>query len=202
MTSICNLEKHKLKPLVSLFLKTGANFDEKFPKNYARPMKLFMQENIPSISVSDRFYNMEAVFTKECINDFRKNFSHLKFSHLRSRILYVQKWSFQLRHCNSRTEYQSWKNLQVFLVVEQFKVISHEMPSERQMKNSASLYKNEEIRSWIGNHRDKFIRNLLEQKVKDMNEFGDELALGTFKMPSLRSTCEDTSDQEFDKTLE
>ena len=151
-----------MKPLVSLFLKSGANFDQKFPKNYVRPMKLFMLENIPFITMSDGFYFMEALFTKECINDFRKNCSHIKFSRLRTKVLYVQKWSFEMRHCNTRKEYNSVKNLQVFLVVEQFKVISHEAPSERQIRGSALIYKSDEIKTHLENHRDKFIRNLFE----------------------------------------
>ena len=56
MTSVCNLEKQKIRPLVSLFLKTGANFEEKFPKQYVRPMKLFMLENVPFITLSDGFF--------------------------------------------------------------------------------------------------------------------------------------------------
>lgn len=189
MTSVCNLEKQKIRPLVSLFLKTGANFEEKFPKQYVRPMKLFMLENVPFITLSDGFYYIEAHFTKECINDFRKNYSHLKFNKLRARILFVQKWSLELRHCNSRKEYNSHRNLQVFLVVEQFRAISHEVINDRQMKSNQKLYCEPGIKTFLENHRDKFVRKLFEQKMKSMAEYSDPLAMGTFKMPSLKAVC-------------
>ena len=97
MPTIYTFEKEKLRPIVDLFLRTGANFDEKFPTPYKRPMRLIMQENIPLILLSDGFNYIEALFTKAAINDFRKNFSHLKFSNLRDKIIYVKKWSLMLR---------------------------------------------------------------------------------------------------------
>ena len=42
----------------------------------------------------------------------------------------------------------------------------------------------------LGNHRDRFVRNLFASKVKSMNEYGTELAVGSFKMPSLAAVCE------------
>ena len=101
MPTIYQFEKEKLAPVVNLFLRTGANFEEKFPSQFKRPMRLIMTENIPCVFLSDGFYYIEAMFTKEAISEFRKNFSHLKFSHLRDKIVYVQRWSLSLRQRDS-----------------------------------------------------------------------------------------------------
>lgn len=77
-----------------------------------------MSENIPSIVMNDGFTIIDALFSKDAINDFRKNWSHLKFSHLRDKIIYVQKWSLQLRQRDSAKQHLTYNNLTVFLSIE------------------------------------------------------------------------------------
>ena len=128
-TNTYSFEKPKLKNLVQVFLRTGGNWEEGFPASYKKPMRLFIYENIPQIDVCDGFHYMEAVFTKECMNDFRKNYSHLKFSDLRAKNLFVQKWSLNMRHRDSKKCNNSFQNLAVYIQIEQFKAITHERPS-------------------------------------------------------------------------
>ena len=118
MPIIHQFEKEKLKPVVDLFLRTGADFEHKFPSQYKRAMRLILNENIPRVLLSDGFTFMEAVFTKESINEFRKNFSHLKFHLLRGKILYVQKWSLHLAQTPSDKSLCSFNNLAVYMTVE------------------------------------------------------------------------------------
>ena len=129
MPTIYTFEKEKLRQVVDLFLRTGANFDEKFPSQFKRPMRLIVQENIPMVLLSDGFTYIEALFTKEAINDFRKNFSHLKFSNLRDKIIYVKKWSLMLRQRTSEKYHCTHDNLTVILSVEQFRLINQEIPA-------------------------------------------------------------------------
>ena len=49
MPTIYTFQKEKLRQVVDLFLRTGANFEEKFPTQFKRPMRLIMQENIPMV---------------------------------------------------------------------------------------------------------------------------------------------------------
>ena len=133
MPTIVTFEKPKIKPVVELFLSTGANFKDKFPSQFKRPMRLIMTENIPMICLGDGFTFIEAHFTKEAINDFRKNFSHMRFSSLRDRIIYVQRWSLHLRQRDSNKHLCAYNNLTVCLFVEQFKPITHEIPASRQI---------------------------------------------------------------------
>ena len=52
-------------------------------------MRVFIIELIPQILISDGFNFIEAIFTKESINEFRKNYSHVKFSNLRDKVIYL-----------------------------------------------------------------------------------------------------------------
>jgi hypothetical protein len=63
------------------------------PLALKKPMRVYVQDNIPYVWLSDGYNFMEALFTKEAINEFRKHNSTLKFSSLREKILYVNKWS-------------------------------------------------------------------------------------------------------------
>lgn len=57
------------------------------PSFLARPIKVFIFENVPDILISDGHNYIEAEFTKESIYEFRKNFSHMKFSSLKDKVI-------------------------------------------------------------------------------------------------------------------
>ena len=57
------------------------------PISLKKPMRLIIIELIPTVLVSDGHNFMEAIFTKESINDLRKYYSHVKFSNLRDKII-------------------------------------------------------------------------------------------------------------------
>ena len=73
-----------------------------FPAAFIKNFKVFIIEIIPTILVSDGHNFIEAVFSKESINEFRKHFSHVKFSNLRDKVIQVTKWSMQVDYVNSR----------------------------------------------------------------------------------------------------
>ena len=52
-----------------------------------KDMRLHVLENIPFVWLSDGYDYIEAVFTKESINEFRKELSSVKFSNLRDKIV-------------------------------------------------------------------------------------------------------------------
>jgi hypothetical protein len=60
-------------------------------------------ENIPDVWLSDGKFFLKGVFTKEAILEFRKIYSHLKFSSLRDfKIIEIRKWSLKAHYTNSR----------------------------------------------------------------------------------------------------
>lgn len=70
----------------------SSNMMQSFPAALKKSLRLFIIEIIPTILVSDGHNFIEAIFTKESINDFRKNYSHVKFSNLRDKVIHVSKW--------------------------------------------------------------------------------------------------------------
>lgn len=58
--------------------------------------------------VSDGYHFIEAHFTKESISEFRKNYSHMKFSSLRDKIIYISKWSLRVKALSSKECYTSY----------------------------------------------------------------------------------------------
>ena len=60
-----------------------------FPAALRKQMHLIIIEIIPQILISDGHNFIEAIFTKECINDFRKHYSYCKFSSLRDKVIQV-----------------------------------------------------------------------------------------------------------------
>jgi len=81
-------------------------------------MRLFITEFIPSIHVSDGHNFIEAIFTKEAINEFRKYYSHVRFSSLKDKIIYISKWKLEISGADSKKLFNSYQNLSIKLVIE------------------------------------------------------------------------------------
>ena len=96
------------------------------PASLRKNMRLIIIEMIPTVLVSDGHNFIEAIITKEAINDLRKYHSHVKFSNLRDKIIQVNKWSLQVDCVDSRQVFNSYQNLTIRLVIEQFKPQMHE----------------------------------------------------------------------------
>jgi hypothetical protein len=93
MSKTYNFEKERLKPLISVYIKSGCDFENHFPQNFKKPLNLYFHELIPMVQLGDGFHFIEAVFLKEAVNSFRKNYSHLKMSAMTNRLLKLTKWS-------------------------------------------------------------------------------------------------------------
>jgi hypothetical protein len=92
MSKQFKFEKERLKSLLTVYLKTGCDFELQFPSNFKKPLILYFHELIPMVQLGDGFHFIEAVFTKESVNAFRKNYSHLCLSQMRDRLLKLTKW--------------------------------------------------------------------------------------------------------------
>ena len=90
-------EKERLKQIVTVFIQTGCDFEDGFPSNFKKPITFYFHNMIPMVQLSDGFTFIEAVFTKEAVNSFRKNYSHLRLSNMRDRLLKITKWSLQFK---------------------------------------------------------------------------------------------------------
>jgi hypothetical protein len=109
--------QEKIKPLVSSFINNKFDF-EAVPPILRKPTRFYVHEYIPFTWLSDGYHFIEAYFSKDSINDFRKNYSHMKFSALRDKIIYVSKWSLKVKAVNSRECYTSYSNLSFYIVID------------------------------------------------------------------------------------
>lgn len=79
MASTYQFECERLKPLVTTYINSNFDF-EAIPQHMRKTMRVCVQENIVCMWVSDGFHFIEAVFTKDAVNEFRKTYQHVKFS--------------------------------------------------------------------------------------------------------------------------
>lgn len=166
-----HFDKPKFHPFIQYFLNTNCDMEEQIKernsaekqyRNNALPqllnkaMRIIIIENIPHILVSDGHNFLEAVFTKESINEFRKFHSHVKFSSLRDKVIYVQKWSLVVEQVDSRKVFNSYNNLCIKIVVESFKPMMHEQLNQRLTHNATSIFRDTDIQTLIRSYRHWF----------------------------------------------
>ena len=116
-------------------------------------MHLAIIEIIPSIIVSDGSHTIEAIFTKESINDLRRSSGALGLSKLRDKVIQVNQWSLQIDSVDSLSNYMSYQNISIRIVIEQFTPKMSEVASAKILTQPRSVFKNEGIRTLISSHR-------------------------------------------------
>lgn len=115
-------------------------------------MRVFIADMIPNVMISDGHNMMEAAFTKESIYDFRKNYSHYKFSSLKDKVIMLTKWSLCVEKVDSKVIYNSYNNLAIKVIIESFKPISSEhLPNNihRHTSNVQNIFKDEKIQNLV-----------------------------------------------------
>ena len=115
--------------------------------------------------VSDGHNFIEAVFSKESMNEFRKHFSHVKFSNLRDKVIEVSKWSLQVENVNSRQIFNSHQNISIKLIIEQFVPRMHEVLPARLTHKAISIFKEEDIKVLIKNFRHWFAMTSVKKEA-------------------------------------
>jgi hypothetical protein len=96
MASTFYFQEQKLKPILQSFFNCNCDIDAVHTE-LRKGMRLLIHETIPYIWLSDGFNFIETHFTKDSMKEFRNNFSHVKFSSLREKIIYVSRWSLEIR---------------------------------------------------------------------------------------------------------
>ena len=134
------------------------------------------------VQLGDGFHFMEAIFTKEAVNQFRKQYSHLMMSQMRDRLLKVTKWSFQLKQRSSATCFNSNTNLGVYLIVSEFQPMPSLTVVSKQGSSCKNLFQEERIQTLLKNTRFEFTKSLIDLKRNE----GSNCGFGSFTMPSMR----------------
>ena len=113
--------------------------------------------------MSDGYNFIEAIFTKEAINEFRKYYSHVRFSSLRDKIIYINKWKLEISSVESKKYFNSYQNLTIRLVIESFKPKMHEPLNSKHTNggNHESIFRNPEIQMYVRNFRHWFTQKII-----------------------------------------
>ena len=156
MATTYYFEEERLKPAVAAYLNSGCNFNE-VSSHLKKQMRLFVQEDIPTIWLSDGKHYIEGHFTKDAINDFRKNYSNVKFSNLREKILVVTKWRLITRYEDSRIQICSYQNISIHLIVENFRPLMYERGAPKCF-NTSNIFRDADIQCLLKHKRQEAIQ--------------------------------------------
>ena len=153
-----------MQPLAQIFLQTEGNFDEEFPEQWKKPLTLCFYQMVPYVMLFDGWTCIETIFTKDAVNGFRKNFSHIKWSQLAAKVVKATKWSFQLRYRDQKEVANNHANLSLYLVVSEFQPMMHLMGASTKEKINR-LCLEPIIQNWIMAFRHSFQKKLIAAKV-------------------------------------
>lgn len=175
-------DRPRLRPLVQLFLGTeDYDFEQSFPASFKKPLKLYFHEMIPMVQLGDGFNFIEAVFTKEAMNSFRKFNSHLCLMNMSDRLINVTKWALVVRQRPSMTCMNSSSNLAVYLVVYDFQPLPSYTALPRQASAAKNIFDDEMICTILKQQRFVFQKQLIKTKEDE----GSKLGFGHLAMPSM-----------------
>lgn len=157
MSTSSTFDKPRFQGILQYFLNTNCDMESQLtgkqesvsfgdktanlPMVLKKSLKVFIIEMIPQILISDGHNFIEAVFTKESINEFRKTHSHVKFSSLRDKLIHVTKWSLLIDHADSKKEFNSCSNLSIKIAIEQFSPKMHETLTSRITHTAHCIFK-------------------------------------------------------------
>jgi hypothetical protein len=136
---------------------------------------------VPSVSLGDGFFTIEAVFTKEAVNSFRKQFSHLCFSKMQGRVIKVHKWQFALKQRDRESHHNAHANIAVYLIVKDFQPMPQYLARIKAGVKVTHLFEDPMVKQLVMHHRFREQKTLLQ--AKESNEIA--LGFGTLSMPSL-----------------
>ena len=196
-------EQEKIKPILTSFINCGCDYNA-MPMALKKPMRAYVHDNIPYVWLSDGYHFIEAIFTKDAINEFRKLYTPKhSFSQLRDKMIMISKWSLKIKQVESNKYYTSYQNLTVQLIVEHFKPQSYEKPMPKQILQTICLFRDPEVQVMIRHRRHQVMKDVLAkhcyyhggQDATEMPSMKDVLS-GAQKFPFKAIRNDDDIDME------
>ena len=105
------------------------------------------------IQVGDGFTFIEAIFTREAVNNYRKTYGHVKLSQMRDHLVKVYRWSLVLKQRDSCSTFNAHKNFGVYLSIEEFAPKAQYSAHEKQMKKARNVFEDYDVQQLIRNCR-------------------------------------------------
>ena len=135
--------------LVCRYLESGCNFDS-FPfevKNQS--LKLLIFELMPEFWVADAASFIPATLTRKAYGELKRHNANMQLNKLRNQFIIVSKWSLIAQTAPSDTVMASHKNVQVVLVIDDFKLCSETATPVQTGKIKSLFQKDERVRALI-----------------------------------------------------
>ena len=115
--------------LVCRYLESGCNFDS-FPyETKSQPIKLLIFDLMPEFWVADSTFYMPAALTRRAFGNFKQHYTNMQLHKLRNQFIIVSKWHLAARKVDSKVCLASYKNVQVQLIIDDFKLCSEDAKS-------------------------------------------------------------------------
>jgi hypothetical protein len=114
------------KKLFSDMIHAGGNVN-KVPKELLnQKIKVYVKEALPHFLVSDSHFFVPVYFTPEAVAQYRSKYPNLVVEALKGEVLLISKWSLEMRKVDSENVWTSYANLEVRLIVYEFKPMLNE----------------------------------------------------------------------------
>ncbi len=136
------------KQLFTEMFNQGCNFNS-LKETLKKPLKCYVKESFPYFLVSDGYFWVNCHFTPEAEKDFRSKFSSAHIVDLADKVIVLNKWHLEMKKVNSSEVFNSYHNLEVRLVVGQFKLQMQEKITLN--RYPTNLFRDDEMKSVIQN---------------------------------------------------
>lgn len=111
----------------------------------------------PHFLIGDGHHFVQAYFTADAIKEFRKNYSSMKVTDLNDKIVTLNTWSLELIKVNSNSNFTSYADIEVRLVVNSFQV---NKDGKYQARYQTNLFRDDDIKTLLLKYRHAiFVQN-------------------------------------------
>lgn len=138
------------KQLFTEMINQNGDFG-KIKANLKTPLKCYVKESYPFFLVTDGYFFVPAYFTKEAVNDFHSKFSNVNIVDLHDKVIVLNHWTLEMRRVNSAEVFTSYGNIEIRLVVSNFKANLQEKLNPTRFP--INLFRDDEFKTIIQNYR-------------------------------------------------
>lgn len=138
------------KQLFTEMINKGGDFN-KVSKDLKKPLKCYVKEAYPHFLITDGFFFVAPYFTKDAVNDFHSKYPSVNIVGLNDKVIIINNWSLEIQRVNSAEVFTSYSNLEVRLIVHQFKPQLNERLNPT--RYPTNLFRDDEFKTIIQHFR-------------------------------------------------
>ena len=138
------------KQLYTEMINQNGDFN-KVNKDLKKPIKCFVKESYPYFLVTDGYFFVPAYFTNEAVKDFHSKFGNVNIVDLHDKVIVLNSWHLEMRKVNSAEVFTSYNNIEIRLIVTNFKVNLQEKLQPTRFP--FNLFRDDEFKTIIQHYR-------------------------------------------------